>query len=83
MFISEAPLGGSCEPAASDSCADPNAACNSGLCGCNEGFYDDDGIPLNNAGTCVPGKFLTISSAVSSTMRELAERSLIGTYLYS
>ena len=51
-YIPEAPVGGSCVAAASDSCSDPNAQCNGGVCECNAGYYDDDGISNNNAGTC-------------------------------
>ena len=52
LCILEAPVGGSCVAAASDSCSDPNAQCNGGTCECNAGYYDDDGISNNNAGTC-------------------------------
>ena len=37
---------------ASDSCGDPNASCNGGTCQCNAGYHADDGISINNAGTC-------------------------------
>ena len=52
-FSTEGELGGRCATAASDSCSDSNAGCVGGTCQCNSGYYDDDGISNNNAGTCV------------------------------
>ena len=57
VYIPEAPVGGSCITAASDSCSDPNAQCNGGTCECNAGYYDDDGNSGNNAGTCTLRKW--------------------------
>ena len=31
---------------------DPNANCDTGTCQCNTGYYDDDGMADNMAGTC-------------------------------
>ena len=56
-FSTEGELGGSCATAASDSCSDSNAQCNGGTCECNSGYYDNDGISNNNAGTCVLRKY--------------------------
>ena len=52
MHFTEGSLGGSCVTAAADSCSDPNAQCVNDVCECNEGYYDDDGVSDNNAGTC-------------------------------
>ena len=51
-------LGESCVIAAADSCSDPNAQCVNDICECNEGYYDNDGISDNNAGTCSLSKWL-------------------------
>ena len=56
IYITEGSLGGSCVTAAADSCGDPNAQCVNNICECNEGYYDDDGISDNNAGTCILSK---------------------------
>ena len=56
-FSTEGELGGSCATAASDSCSDSNAGCVGGTCQCNSGYYDNDGISNNNAGTCVLRKY--------------------------
>ena len=52
VYITEGSLGGSCVTAAADSCSDSNAQCVNDVCECNDGYYDDDGISDNNAGTC-------------------------------
>ena len=52
LYFIEGSLGGSCVTAAAESCSDPNAECVNDICECNEGYYDDDGISDNNAGTC-------------------------------
>ena len=51
-LLTEGTLGGSCVTAAADSCGDPNAQCINNICECSEGYYDDDGMSDNNAGTC-------------------------------
>ena len=56
IYVTEGSLGGSCVTAAADSCSDPNAQCVNDVCECNEGYYDDDGISDNNAGTCTLSK---------------------------
>ena len=38
-------------------CADPNAECTGLKCICKDGYYDNDGIADNNAGTCEESKF--------------------------
>ena len=57
IFI-EGFLGESCVIAAADSCSDPNAQCVNDICECNEGYYDNDGISDNNAGTCILSEWL-------------------------
>ena len=52
ILFTEGSLGGNCVTAAADSCSDPNAQCVNDSCECNAGYYDDDGISDNNAGTC-------------------------------
>ena len=37
-------------------CADPNAECTGLKCICKDGYYDNDGIADNNAGTCEESK---------------------------
>ena len=60
IYITEGSLGGSCVTAATDSCNDPNAQCVNDICECNEGYYDNDGISDNNAGTCILSKCKSI-----------------------
>ena len=56
IYFTEGSLGESCVTAAADSCSDPNAQCVNDICECNDGYYDDDGISDNNAGTCILSK---------------------------
>ena len=51
-YFTEGAIGERCVTEVADSCSDPNAECVNGTCECSEGYYDDDGISDNNAGTC-------------------------------
>ena len=52
LYSTEGSLGDRCVTAEADPCNDPNAECVIEVCVCKEGYYDDDGISDNNAGTC-------------------------------
>ena len=74
IFI-EGILGESCVIAAADSCSDPNAQCVNGICECNEGYYDNDGISDNNAGTCTLSKWLC--SYLKDSVRQACANGLL------
>ena len=72
-------MGGSCATAASDSCSDSNAQCVGGTCECNAGYYDDDGISNNNAGTCTLRKCHNCLVYLRSLYGRIKKGSLIQT----
>ena len=74
IFI-EGILGESCVIAAADSCSDPNAQCVNDICECNEGYYDNDGISDNNAGTCTLSKWLC--SYLKDSVRQACANGLL------